>query len=140
MDTWLVIFIAVQMAFLFGLIWIVVHYRSRRQEQKATERSALLDRFESPDTLLQFLDSDSGKRYLQLSGVDGSPITARTAFVWVCFFGLVAMVGGAGVLFLAQVGLLDGGVGFFILGGLMLAGGIGILVGTAVAFQLLPKT
>ncbi|MDA8017070.1 MAG: hypothetical protein MPN21_06425 [Thermoanaerobaculia bacterium] len=136
MDNWLVILISTNMAFFLGLIWIVVHYRSRRQEQKAEERSKLLDRFESPETLLQFLDSESGRRYLLLAGA--AP-TSRTALVWVCFFGLVALVGGASVLFLAQAGLLDGGDGFYILGGLLLAGGIGILIGTAVAFQLLQK-
>ena len=135
MESWLVILIVADMAFLIGLIWIVVHYRSRRQEQKAEERTRLLDRFESPETLLQFLDSETGHRYLQLAGVTPS---SRTAFVWISFFGLVGLVGGSAVLLLSKLGVLDGGEGFFIIGGLMLAGGVGILVGTAVAFRLLP--
>lgn len=136
MDSWLVVLIVADMAFLFGLIWIVVHYRSRRQEQKADERSKLLDRFENPETLQEFLDSDGGRRFLELSE---SKSSSRTAFIWVCFFGLLALVAGMAVLLLAQLGVLDGGEGFFVLGGLLLAGGVGILTGTAVAFRLLGR-
>lgn len=136
MDSWLVILIVADMAFLLGLIWIVVHYRSRRQEQRADERSKLLDRFETVETLQLFLDSDGGRRLLELSGNTSS---SRTAFIWVCFFGLLALVAGMAVLLLAQLGVLDSGAEFSALGGLLFAGGIGILTGTAVAFRLLRR-
>lgn len=138
MDQWLVALVATQFAFVLGLFWIIVHYRSRRQQQRSEERSKLLGQFGDAEALNQFLEGDAGSRFLELTA--GKVPSSRTAFVWVCFFGLVSLVGGLAVLLMATLGVLDGGQGFFVLGGLLLAGGIGILIGTVVAFQLLKSS
>ncbi|MEM8932529.1 MAG: hypothetical protein AAGE94_15205 [Acidobacteriota bacterium] len=134
MDQWLVSFILGQMAFFLGLLWIIIHYRSRRQAQRSEERSRMLDRFDDPEALLQFLDSDSGRRYLELAG---HRMSSRTALVWVALLGFCGFAFGLVVLLFAFLGLLDGGDGFFVVGGLCLAGGTGILVGTRVALRML---
>ncbi|MCG8460121.1 MAG: hypothetical protein MI919_27885 [Holophagales bacterium] len=67
MDTWLVVLIGLQMAFVGLLIWIAVYYRIEKQRRRTEERIRLLERFETSEELKSFLASDSGRTYLEAS-------------------------------------------------------------------------
>ncbi len=134
MHTWIVIFMLGELAFLLGLIWIIVHYRSRRAGYQVEERGHLLDRFEGHEQLLSFLESDAGKKYMELSGGSKNP---KKGLSWAVAIGIFTIFVGLAVFLLLAVGLDPGGPFFLMIGTLLVVGGAGILVGAAVAQRML---
>jgi heme/copper-type cytochrome/quinol oxidase subunit 4 len=123
-----------QLAFLLGLIWILVHYRSRRAGYRLEERNHLLDRFENEEQFLHFLESDAGRRYLELSGGSKDP---RRGLSWAVLIGIFTVFVGLSVFLLLAAGIDPGGTFFQMIATLFVVGGAGILVGAAVAHRML---
>ena len=61
MDAWLVALIGIQMAFTVAIIAIVFKHYNARAQRKAELQARILDKFESPRDLSQFLESSEGK-------------------------------------------------------------------------------
>ena len=98
MDSWIVAMVGIQVLFLSFLIWVTVHYRSKKSRQRTDERIRLLERFESPDELEHFLTTEAGRSYIETSG---SWRFEPRWLVLVCLIGgAICLAIGVGVLLL----------------------------------------
>lgn len=100
MDSWLVQLIGLQMLFVGFLIWLVVHYRSKRSLRRSEERVRLIDRFESREALEHFLGSEPGRRYVERTG--GWRIEPRWLILYCVVGGAISFAVGLGLLLLVS--------------------------------------
>jgi hypothetical protein len=132
------------------LIWLIkttIEQRrwNRLSKIQAEVHSKLMDRFSSNDELLTYVQTPSGKRFLE-SGPSPLPETARTTvaaplsrILWSAQLGIVLLVTGAGMLFVSGNTVEEMQDFFFICGCLVIALGAGFTVSAGAAYLLSRK-
>ena len=129
------------------LVWVirtVLEQRrwSRLSKIQAEVHSKLMDRFSSNDELLTYVQTQSGKRFLE-SGPsplpqDMAPAVAAplSRILWSMQLGVVLLVTGLGLLFLSGRALFEIQEIFYIAGCMASAVGAGFLVSAVAAYVL----
>ena len=131
------------------LVWLIrttLEQRrwSRLSKIQAEVHSKLMDRFSSNDELLTYVQTPSGRRFLE-SGPSplqetvpqmGAPISR---ILWSLQLGAVLLVGGLGMLLLSGNTIPEAGEFFFIAGCVAGALGAGFLVSAVAAYVLSSK-
>lgn len=133
METWLVVFILGELAFIVGIIWIITHYRQRRSEQRAQERARLLERVGTGREVVEFLETEPGRRFLRLVALE-RPDPRRVVLRAVAA-GVFLLLIGFGFLLLVHFGIPDDEA-FVIPGALSVVAGVGVLISAAVSHLL----
>jgi hypothetical protein len=135
------------LGFLGLVIWlfraIMGHRRWLRVSRLQTEAQAkILERFSSNEELLQFIQTPAGRRFLDASS---SPLEPRSLgapvgrILWSVQAGLVLLFGGIGLEVLGKSSQLESGelgVAFLVIGGIVIALGIGFLFSGAASYVL----
>ena len=134
--------------FVGTLIWLirtVLDQRrwSRLSKIQAEVHSKLMDRFSSNDELLTYVQTPSGKRFLESgpSPLEETPRTMGAPFsriLWSVQIGVVLLVTGVGLMYVSTRTIEEAREMFFILGCLSLAVGAGFSV-SAVASYLISR-
>jgi hypothetical protein len=132
------------------LIWLVktiLEQRrwSRLSKIQAEVHSKLMDRFSSNDELLTYVQTPSGKRFLE-SGPspleEGPPKTMGAPFariLWSVQIGIVLLVAGLGLLYVSTRTIEEAREFFFISGALAMALGAGFTVSAGASYVLSRK-
>ena len=132
------------------LVWLVRTILEQRRwtrlsKIQAEVHSKLMDRFTSNEELLTYVQTDSGKRFLE-SGP--SPLQQETPrivsppfsrILWSVQLGIVMLVAGAGLLFVSEQTVEEAREFFFIFGTLTVALGAGFSVSAAASYVLSRK-
>ena len=131
------------------LIWLVktvLEQRrwSRLSKIQAEVHSKLMDRFSSNDELLTYVQTPSGKRFLESgpSPLEEGPRTFGAPFariLWSVQIGVVLLVAGLGLLFVSTRTLEEIREVFFIFGSLAIALGAGFTVSAVASYALSRK-
>ncbi|MFP5285330.1 MAG: hypothetical protein ACLGI9_06305 [Thermoanaerobaculia bacterium] len=133
MDWWIVAIIWGNLAFTIGIIWLVLHHRALKVRRQSEERLRVLERFSSGPELIEFLNSSSGVRLLDLLG--SKPDPRRSALTAVAV-GTFLLVVGAAFLLLDQLDAL-GEPGVLMVPGMLTAGaGLGALLSAVISLRL----
>ena len=134
MTSELVGLLFVNCAFTAFVLWLVVHYRLRKSQQKLEERLRVLEGLGSGQDMVRFLESERGRGFLEQFGRRaGHPlkvVVASTAF------GIVLVFVGFAFLACAWLDVWQDGETFLIPGLLCSIGGLGVLVAAAVSKRL----
>jgi hypothetical protein len=128
------------------IIWLVrtvIEHRrwNRLSKIQADVHTKLMDRFTSNDELLTYVQTPSGRRFLE-SGPSPLQETAQTLsapfsrILWSVQVGSVLLVSGVGLLFLSDRALQEAREFFYIAGCLATAVGSGFIVSAAAAYIL----
>lgn len=133
MDSWLVVFVAVQLAFYAFLLWLAASYRQKSLNRRSEERLRVLERFSSGQELSDFLATEHGGRFLEQLAVKPKNPAGLIVGGVVCGI-LTAAVGGA---FLLLIGRGDND--FLIPAAFVLSVAFGILAATLISFLLARK-
>lgn len=132
------------------LVWLirtVLEQRrwSRLSKIQAEVHSKLMDRFSSNDELLTYVQTPSGRRFLE-SGPSPlqqeGPRTISAPFsriLWSVQLGIVLLVAGAGLLYVSTETVEEAREFFFIVGSLTAALGAGFAVSAAASYALSRK-
>ena len=113
---------------------IMVQRRQRRLVEIQSElQHKLLDKFSSPQELLEYLSSDAGVRFLQSATIERSNPHAR--ILGSIQAGIILTFAGIAFLFLEDR-IADAAEGLVFIGALGFATGIGFLLSGAVAYAL----
>lgn len=132
-------------AFLIAAFWItriiVDNRRWNKMVKVQTETHAkLLDRFASSQEMLAYVQSDAGKKFLEMPIFEGQRRQLSSLpfgrILWSVQIGIIAAVFGAGILFLRGRVPPDADLGFQVLGILILTLGIGFIVSGGVSYIL----
>jgi hypothetical protein len=135
---------AIVLGTLVWLIRTVLEQRrwSRLSKIQAEVHSKLMDRFSSNDELLTYVQTPSGRRFLE-SGPsplqqDMAPVVAAplSRILWSMQLGVVLLVAGLGLLFLSGRALFEIQEIFFVAGCMATAVGAGFLVSAVAAYVL----
>lgn len=129
MDMWIVWIVAVQFGFVLGLIWVALHYETKRKQQRAEERARFFDRFQEPRELAEFLQSDAGHKLTDALGNAPTPpatVVARTVTV-----GILLVFLGLALSTLSYLRVLDLRDELLLGGVVCLMGGVGALASAA---------
>ena len=135
--------------FVGTLIWLirtVLDQRrwSRLSKIQAEVHSKLMDRFSSNDELLTYVQTPSGKRFLESgpSPLEETPRTIGAPFsriLWSVQIGVVLLVTGIGLMYVSTRTIEEAREMFFILGCLSLAVGAGFSVSAAASYLISRK-
>jgi hypothetical protein len=132
------------------LVWLsrtVIEQRrwNRLSRIQAEVHSKLMDRFSSNDELLTYVQTPSGRRFLE-SGPSplqqDVPRTIAAPFsriLWSVQLGIVLLVAGGGLLYVSSETVEEAREFFFIFGSITLALGAGFAVSAAAAYLLSRK-
>lgn len=133
MDAWLVALIATQLAFFAFLLWLGANHHQKKMQRRSEERLRIVERFGSAKELSDFLDSDSGRRFLDQFAIKArSPAGMVIAGLVV---GVLLIFGGGAFLILAAIEDEN----FLIVAILVLAAAFGVLAATALSYRLARK-
>lgn len=125
------------LAFVAFIVWMVLHYKVKREQNRAAERERLLARFGTGPEVLDLLNSDAGDKLLRSLAPRGKHPVERLGGA--ITGGLVTLFMGLAFLILAWAGVI-GGEAFYMPGTIMTAIGIGILISAAVSVYLLKRS
>ena len=128
------------------LVWLirtVVDHRrwNRLSKIQAEVHTKLMDRFSSNDELLTYVQTPSGRRFLE-SGPsplqETAPVLSApfSRILWSVQLGSVLLVSGVGLLFLSGRAILEAREVFYIAGCLATAVGAGFIVSAGAAYIL----
>jgi len=130
-------------AFLAWVVRTVIDHRRwlRLSKVQVDVHSKLLDRMSSHDDLLAYIQSPSGRRFLDSAPleVDGQPrptAAALTRVIWSVQAGVVLTAVGLGFWRLGRSVLPDAAPGFAVISTLALALGVGFIVSAGVSYLI----
>jgi hypothetical protein len=136
---------AVVLAIVSGLVWLIKtlvdHRRWSRLSKIQTEvHNKVLDRMQSNEDLLAYIQTPAGKRFLESAPIPmesprsiGAPLGR---ILWSAQAGAVLTVLGIGIALVSQNTLEEVAAPFAALGAIVIALGIGFLVSSGLAFML----
>ena len=138
MSYWWIVWLVVgNLAFVAFIVWMVLHYKVKREQNRAEERERLLARFGTGPEVLDLLNSDAGDKLLRAFAPRGKHPVERLGGA--ITGGLVTLFMGLAFLVLAWAGLV-GGEAFYVPGTIMTAIGVGILISVAISASLLKRS
>ena len=130
----------------FALLWIIktlVDYRRwyRTSKVQTEVHTKLLDRFTSNEDLMAYMQTPSGRRFLEsapipIEGPTRSVGAPLSRILWSLQAGVVLAVAGLGILFVSGRVIEEVAQAVFALGVLVLALGAGFVVSAAASFLL----
>lgn len=132
---------------LLSLGWVIRTMLADRRWQRLTKtqteaHAKLLDRLTSHDDLLAYIQSPSGKRFLDAAPIpigdtERPPVSAPVArILWSVQAGVVLFAVGLGLFFAKNQVFEEIGSALFVVGILVLALGVGFVVSALVAYAL----
>ena len=137
---------AVVIATLVWLVKTILNQRrwNRLSKIQAEVHSKLMDRFSSNEELITYVQTPSGKRFLEVGPSpveEGSPTIGAplSRILWSVQIGVVMLVLGLGLLFVSNYTIEEIREFFFIVGCLALALGAGFTVSAVAAYALSRK-
>lgn len=135
------VFVGVTLALLWILRTLLDNRRWNKMVRVQTETHAkLLDRFASSQEMLAYVQSDAGKKFLEMPIFESQRRQVSSLpfsrILWSVQIGIIAAVFGIGVLFLRGRVSPDADMGFQVFGTLVLTLGIGFLVSGGVSYVL----
>lgn len=119
------------------IVWVDARRRQAQSKAAAETHSKLLEKFTSSQELVEFLQTDEGRRFLEsaagprLSPLEGVLRSAR--------YGVILTIFGLGWLLLSLTGRYDDDGALTLIGVLIGSVGIGFLVSAAVSYYLSKK-
>jgi hypothetical protein len=128
--------------FAWVLRTIIDHRRWLRLSKTQVDvHSKVLDRLSSHDDLLAYIQSPSGRRFLdsapiEVGGAVGPSTTALTRVVWSLQAGIVLCAVGLGFWVLGRTALAEAAQGLSIISTLALALGLGFVVSAGVSYTI----
>lgn len=137
MDPWVFYLIIAELAFSGWLIWVILHYRHRRERTRAEERDRLLARFTTAQELSDFLSSPGGERFFNDQARAPKHAARKLAS---------AITSGVILLFLGMAFLIMGWTGnpagdrIFVPATILTMIGLGVLVSAAISARLLKRS
>ena len=134
---WIVWLVLGNLAFVAFIVWMVLHYKVKRELNRAAERERLLARFGTGPEVLDLLNSDAGDKLLRALAPRGKHPVERLGGA--ITGGLVTLFMGLAFLVLAWAGVV-GGEAFYVPGTIMTAIGVGILISVAISASLLKRS
>jgi hypothetical protein len=137
MDTWSVVLILGQFAFIGWIIWVAVKFNLEGKRRRSEERFRLLERFSTGQELLDFINSPAGER-LFLAFSNPRPDSQKGA-LQALGAGLVVSLAGVGCMVLSVLRVWNDRETFLVPGVLGIAIGIGILISAWVSLRLSRK-
>lgn len=130
-------------AFLAWIVRTVIDHRRwlRLSKVQVDVHSKLLDRMSSHDDLLAYIQSPSGRRFLdsapiEVDGQSRPTAAALTRVVWSVQAGVVLTAVGIGFWWLGRTVLTDAAQGFAVISTLGLALGVGFIVSAGVSYLI----
>lgn len=135
------VFIGVTLALLWILRTFLDNRRWNKMVKVQTETHAkLLDRFASSQEMLAYVQSDAGKKFLEMPIFESQRRQVSSLpfsrILWSVQIGIIAAVLGIGFLFLRGKVSSDADMGFQVFGTLVLTLGIGFIVSGGVSYLL----
>jgi hypothetical protein len=135
------VFVGVTLALLWILRTLLDNRRWNKMVKVQTETHAkLLDRFASSQEMLAYVQSDAGKKFLEMPIFESQRRQVSSLpfsrILWSVQIGIIAAVLGIGILFLRGRVSPDADMGFQVFGTLTLTLGIGFLVSGGVSYVL----
>jgi hypothetical protein len=138
----LVVFSTVTLALLWIVKTLIDHRRWYRTSKVQTEvHTKLLDRFSSNEDLMAYMQTPSGRRFLEsaplpIEGPTRAMAAPLSRILWSLQAGLVLATGAVGVLFVSGRVIEEIAQPLFALGVLVLALGVGFIVSAGASFLL----
>ena len=134
MDWWITVMVLGYLAFIVGIVWLILYYKLQKARRQADERLRVLERFSSGAELTDFLNSPAGGRLLDiLSGQRPDP---RRSASWAVSIGTFLLMLGGGFLLLDFVEALGEEDIFLVPGMILAASGLGILLSAILSLRL----
>jgi hypothetical protein len=134
MDWWITVMVLGYLAFIVGIVWLILYYKLQKSRRQGDERLRVLERFSSGAELTDFLNSPAGGRLLDiLSGQRPDP---RRSAPWAISIGTFLLILGGGFLLLDFVEALGEEDIFLIPGMILAASGLGILLSAILSLRL----
>lgn len=135
------VFVGVTLALLWILRTVLDNRRWNKMVKVQTETHAkLLDRFASSQEMLAYVQSDAGRKFLEMPIFESQRRQVSSLpfgrILWSVQIGIIAAVFGVGVLFLRGRVSPDADMGFQVFGTLTLTLGIGFIVSGGVSYLL----
>ncbi|HTU32767.1 MAG TPA: hypothetical protein VMF66_03080 [Candidatus Acidoferrum sp.] len=135
------VFVGVTLALIWILRTVLDNRRWYRMVKVQTDTHAkLLDRFASSQEMLAYVQSDAGKKFLEMPIFESQRRQVSSLpfgrILWSVQIGIIAAVFGAGILFLRGRVSPDADMGFQVFGTLVLTLGIGFIVSGGVSYFL----
>jgi len=137
MDRWIVFMIIAELAFAGWLIWVILHYRHRRERTRAEERDRLLARFTTAQELSDFLSSPGGERFFKNQAT--VPRDAARKLASAVTTGVILLFLGMGFLIMGWMGN-PAGDRIFVPATILIMTGLGVLVSAAISARLLRRS
>ncbi len=141
MDAIAPLVVMMVLPFLAGfIVWLVLTNRRRSETVRAqTEmQTRLLEKFGSSQEMLQFLQSDAGKKFLESATIEQTKPYGR--IIGGTTVGIVSATVGIAVLFVSPIPSdADAVLTLSLVGGVLLALGIGFLLSSIAAYLLSKK-
>lgn len=134
MDWWITVMILGYLAFIVGIVWLVMYYKLQKSQRQVDERLRVLERFSSGAELTDFLNSPAGGRLLDI--LSGSRPEPRRAAVWAVSVGTILLMLGVGFLLLDFVEVLGEPDVFLIPGMILASSGLGVLLSALISVRL----
>lgn len=134
METWLIVLIVAELAFIGWILWIVANYRLGKSRERSEERMRLLERFSNSQELIDFLSSDGSDKLLRAFEAPAS--NPRGKIIGGFNVGMIVLFVGFGFLLLSV--LTFGSKDDFLVPGVILSfAGFATLISVVVSLRLL---
>lgn len=137
MERWLVVMVVAELAFVGWLIWVFLHYRLRREQNRAGERERLLGRFATSQELSDFLNSPAGEKLFNPQA--GMSRNAARTLAGAFTTGVILLCTGAGFFLMGWVGN-PAGERIYVPAILFTAFGLGVLISAAISALLFRRS
>jgi len=136
MDPWVFYLIIAELAFSGWLIWVILHYRHRRERTHAEERDRILARFTTAQELSDFLSSQGGERFFNQTR---APRHAARKLASAITSGVILLFLGIAFLIMGWTGN-PAGDRIFVPATILTMVGLGVLVSAAISARLLKRS
>jgi Flp pilus assembly protein protease CpaA len=137
MDQWVVYMIVAELVFVGWLVWVILHYRHRRERTRAEERDRLLARFTTAQELSDFLSSPGGERFFNDQA--RAPRHAARKLASAITSGVILLFLGIAFFVMGWVGN-PAGDRIFVPATILTMIGLGVLVSAAISTRLLKRS
>lgn len=135
METWIIVLIVAELAFIGWILWIVTNYRLGKSRERSEERLRLLERFNTSQEMTDFLSSEGGDKLLKAFEIPASD--PRGKIIGGFTTGMITLFVGFGCLLLAALETF-GEEDIFLPPGVILSfAGAAILISVVVSLRLL---
>jgi plasmid stabilization system protein ParE len=138
MESWILVLLFGELAFIALFTWIVLHFREAKARRLADERLRVLERLGSPREMGDFLHTEAGAKLLAL--LQTPPPQPMRGVVRMIVAAILLFFAGLACAEIARLGLLDLADTFRMVAIFLKMSGIGAFMAALVAGGLLEST